>query len=201
MIRITQQKSAESARRCYSSADYCCEGRGIVGSWGGKGASRLGLNGTVDRISFRRLCDNLHPRSITPVTVRMRSKRTVGYHFIFSVSKSVSLLHAMSGDHAIVDAFRAAVDETMREMEGELRLLQLASGAEKNAMIDNAIGVTRCAEGGIESVQGERRHKKIARKDPRGERRYHDEPLPTIWQPVHTSRTGRVAWVAADGEC
>ena len=71
--------------------------------------------------SFRRLCDNLRPRSGTPVTVRMRSKRTVGYHFIFSVSKSISLLHAMSGDHAIVDAFRAVVDETMREMEGEMK--------------------------------------------------------------------------------
>ena len=121
MIRITQQKSAKAAKRCYLSADYYREGRGIVGSWGGKGASRLGLNGTVDKFSFRRLCDNLRPRSGTPVTVRMRSKRTVGYHFIFSVSKSVSLLHAMSGDHAIVDAFRAAVDETMCEMEGEMK--------------------------------------------------------------------------------
>jgi ABC-type lipoprotein export system ATPase subunit len=82
---------------------------------------------------------------------------------------------------------------------GEMRLLQLASGAEKNAMIDSAIGVTRCAEGAIENVQGERRQKKIAVKDPLGERRYHNEPLPTIWQPVHTSRPRRVAWVAADG--
>ena len=51
----------------------------------------------------------------------MRSKRTVGYHCTFSVSKSVSLLHAMSGDRAIVDAFCAAVDETMREMEAEMK--------------------------------------------------------------------------------
>lgn len=82
---------------------------------------------------------------------------------------------------------------------GELRQLQLASGAEKNAMIDDAIGVTQCAEGDIENVQGERRHKKIAIKDPLEERRYHNEPVPTIWQPVHRSRPGRVAWVAADG--
>ena len=82
---------------------------------------------------------------------------------------------------------------------GEMRLLQLASGAEKNAMIDSAIGVALCAEGEIENVQGERRHKKVAVTDPLGERRYHNEPLPTIWQPVHTSRPGHVAWVAADG--
>ncbi len=80
---------------------------------------------------------------------------------------------------------------------GEMRLLQLASGAEKNAMIDSAIGVTLCAEGDIETVQGERRFKKIAVKATLGERRQHNEPLPVIWQPVHSSR--HVAWVAADG--
>ena len=80
---------------------------------------------------------------------------------------------------------------------GEMRLLQLASGAEKDALIDSAIGVTLCAEGDIEIVQGERRYKKIAVKAQLGERRHHNEPLPTIWQPVHTRR--HVAWVAADG--
>ena len=76
-------------------------------------------------------------------------------------------------------------------------MLQLASGAEKNAMIDNAVGVTTCAAGDIETVQGERRHKKIAVKAALGERRQHNGPLPVIWQPVHSSR--HVAWVAADG--
>jgi conjugative relaxase-like TrwC/TraI family protein len=51
----------------------------------------------------------------------MRCERTVGYTFRFSVSKSVSLLYAISGDEAILDAFRAAVDESMREMEAEMK--------------------------------------------------------------------------------
>jgi ABC-type ATPase involved in cell division len=80
---------------------------------------------------------------------------------------------------------------------GEMRLWQLASGAEKNAMIDSVIGVTLCAEGDIETVQGERRHKKIAVNATLGERRQNNGPLPVIWQPVHASRN--VAWVAADG--
>jgi conjugative relaxase-like TrwC/TraI family protein len=75
----------------------------------------------VDRLSFDRLCDNLDPRTRTPVTVRTRSKRTVGYTFRFSVSKSVALLYGMSGDCAILDAFRAAAGESMREMEGEMK--------------------------------------------------------------------------------
>ena len=63
MLRITQQASAKDAKRYYATADYYSEGQELVGSWGGKGASRLGLEGTVDKFSFERLCDNLDPRT------------------------------------------------------------------------------------------------------------------------------------------
>src|SRR5580698_10455604 len=121
MIRITQQDSAKDAKRYYATADYYSEGQEIVGRWGGKGAARLGLEGTVDKYSFERLCDNLNPTTGEPLTVRTRSERTVGYDFTFSVPKSVSLLYAMSGDQDILGAFRVAVDETMREVEAEMK--------------------------------------------------------------------------------
>src|SRR5437762_10193634 len=116
MIRITQQNSGSAAKRYYSTADYYSEGQEIVGCWGGKGASRLGLSGTVDQFSFDLLCDNLDPRTGKPLTVRTRTERTVGYDFTFAVPKSVSVLYALSGDQDIMGAFRAAVDETMREI-------------------------------------------------------------------------------------
>ena len=121
MIRISQQDSAGSAKQYYAKADYYSEGQELVGSWGGKGASRLGLEGTVDKFSFERLCDNLDPRTGEPLTVRTRCERTVGYDFTFSVPKSVSLLYSMSGDQDILAAFRSAEDETMREMEAEMK--------------------------------------------------------------------------------
>ena len=121
MIRITQQDNATAAKSYYTKADYYSEGQELVGSWGGKGAARLGLEGTVDKSSFERLCDNLDPRTGEPLTVRTRSERTVGYDFTFSVPKSVSLLYALSGDQDILGAFRGAVDETMREMEAEMK--------------------------------------------------------------------------------
>lgn len=121
MIRITQQESAAGAKRYYATADYYSEGQEIVGAWGGKGAERLGLSGTVDKDAFEKLCDNLHPGTGEPLTVRTRSERTVGYDFTFSVPKSVSLLYALSGDQGIMDAFRGAVDETMREIEAEMK--------------------------------------------------------------------------------
>src|SRR3984957_20318458 len=115
MLRITQQDSSKDAKRYYASADYYSEGQEIVGLWGGKGAQRLGLERTVDKHSFDRHCDNLHPVSGQPLTVRTRSDRTVGYDSTFSVPKSVSLLYALTGDQDILGAFRAAVDETMRD--------------------------------------------------------------------------------------
>ena len=121
MIRVTQQDSAAAAKSYYSTADYYSEGQELVGSWGGKGASRLGLEGTVDKWSFERLCDNRNPTTGEPLTARTRTERRVGYDFTFSVPKSVSLLYAMSGDQGIMDAFRGAVAETMREIEGEMK--------------------------------------------------------------------------------
>ncbi len=121
MIRVTQQNCAKSAKSYYTTADYYNEGQELIGSWGGKAASQLGLEGMVDKFSFERLCDNLHPTTGKPLTVRTRADRTVGYDFTFSVPKSVSLLYAMSGDQDILGAFRGAVDETMREMEAEMK--------------------------------------------------------------------------------
>src|SRR5262245_55860831 len=121
MLRITQQDSSKDAKRYYAGADYYTEGQEIVGSWGGEGARRLGLWGVVDKLSFDRMCDNLDPGDGRRLTARTRSDRTVGYDFTFSVPKSVSLLYALTGDRQILDAFRATVDETMQDIESEMK--------------------------------------------------------------------------------
>jgi conjugative relaxase-like TrwC/TraI family protein len=139
MIRISQQQSATGAKRYYATADYYSEGQELVGFWGGKAADRLGLSGTVDKPSFECLCDNLDPRTGEPLTVRTRTERTVGYDFTFSVPKSVSLLYAMSGDEAILESFRAAVDETMREMETEMKTRIRKGGQDANRTTGNMV--------------------------------------------------------------
>src|SRR5882672_8827566 len=139
MIRVTQQNSGAAAKKYYATADYYSEGQEIVGSWSGKAASQLGLEGTVDKSSFEQLCDNVDPRTGKPLTVRTRSDRTVGYDFTFSVPKSVSLLYAMSGDEKILDAFRSAVDETMRDIESEMKTRVRKGGKDTDRATGNMV--------------------------------------------------------------
>ena len=139
MIRITQQDCASGAKRYYAGADYYTQGQELIGLWGGKGAAQLGLQGKVDKLSFDRLCDNLHPATGQQLTARTRSERTVGYDFTFSVPKSVSLLYGLTGDGEILSGFRAAVDETMREMEAEMKTRVRRKGQDKDRTTGNMV--------------------------------------------------------------
>ena len=121
MLRMTQQSSPDAAKRYYSAADYYAEGQELVGEWGGRGAARLGLAGTVDKAAFDRLCDNRRPDTGRRLTPRTKDGRTVGYDFTFDGPKSVSVLYALTGDAGILDAFRAAVTATMTEIEADVR--------------------------------------------------------------------------------
>jgi conjugative relaxase-like TrwC/TraI family protein len=139
MIRIAQQTSAEAAQRWYAPDDYYREGRGIVGCWGGKGALRLGLEGTVGKLAFGRLCYNRNPKTRGLVTARACARRTVGYDVKFSPPKSVSLLYGINGDGAILEAFRAAARETMREMESEMEARVRRGGANTDRTTGNMV--------------------------------------------------------------
>src|SRR5579883_2862910 len=139
MLRITQQSSADAAKQYYTSAgmDYYSEGVEKVGRWGGEGATLLGLEGDVSHREFNRLCDNRDPLTGEQLTSRTRDDRTVGYDFTFSVPKSVSLLYAMTEDKAVLDAFRDAVQETMRDIEAEMKVRVRKKGRNEERVTGN----------------------------------------------------------------
>ncbi|MEL7148618.1 MAG: relaxase domain-containing protein, partial [Bacteroidota bacterium] len=56
MLRITQNSSAKGAASYFDAnlgkADYYATGEHTIGSWGGKAAERLELNGEVSKKDF-----------------------------------------------------------------------------------------------------------------------------------------------------
>jgi conjugative relaxase-like TrwC/TraI family protein len=142
MLRIVESRSSAAAKSYYteglSREDYYREGSEIIGRWGGKGAVDLGLGGDVDRASFERLADNQTPEG-APLTVRTKDHRRVGYDFNFHAPKSLSLLYGHTGDERVLQAFRSAVDLTMREIESEMKTRVRRAGAQADRTTGNMV--------------------------------------------------------------
>jgi conjugative relaxase-like TrwC/TraI family protein len=143
MIRFHQSESASDAKRYYAKSDYYLEGgQETVGEWGGRAAELFGLTGRVDRLSFERLCDNLHPETGEQLTPRTRGDRTVGNDITFDCPKSVSVVYELTGDERIRDTFRMSVQETMRELEAEAKTRVRKGGADSDRTTENLVWST-----------------------------------------------------------
>lgn len=139
MLRIIESMSAGQAKSYFSTADYYREGQELVGQWRGEGAARLGLSGAIDSPVWDALCDNQHPGTGEKLTLRTKSQRRVGYDFNFHVPKSVSVLHALTQDDRLLDAFRDAVRETMTDMEAEMQTRVRKAGRNEDRTTGNMV--------------------------------------------------------------
>lgn len=143
MLRVIQSHTKAAKGYYASKAEYLAGGKQeLTGRWGGKGAALLGLSGEVDRQSADLLCDNVNPLTGMALTPRQKKNRTPGYDFNFHACKSVSLLFGLTGDPAILDAFRSAVDATMRDIEAEIKTRIRIGGRSE----DRTSGITVWAE-------------------------------------------------------
>lgn len=122
---MIQNQSPGQAKAYFSEAlakgDYYINDQELPGVWQGKLADRLGISGPTTKDSFFALCENRHPVTGDKLTPRMREDRRTGYDINFHCPKSVSILHALSGDDHILDAFRASVSETMLLIETDAK--------------------------------------------------------------------------------
>ncbi|GAB5476334.1 MAG: MobF family relaxase [Maribacter sp.] len=126
MIRMFQSQTAGHAKSYFrdalSKVDYYINDQELNGTFNGRIANKLGLEGAlVDKETFEKLCDNINPKdggSLTPRTVK---DRRVGYDISFHAPKSVSIVHVLSDDDKIMQAFKTSVHETMNEMELDMQ--------------------------------------------------------------------------------
>ena len=143
MLRIHTVTSASGAKKYYQASDYYSEGQETIGRPGGKLAGRLGLLEKPDRESFERLCDNLHPVTGEPLTLRTNDNRRVGYDFVFSGPKSFSIVEALAPEaerRRLWKAFDEAVMETMKEdIEPDMQTRVRKDGAFENRTTGNMV--------------------------------------------------------------
>ena len=150
MLRIICSEDATHAKNYYTSnlkyeADpnklgkYYGQEQEVIGEWQGKAAEHLGLTGKVDQTSFEALCDNRRPDGKERLTVRTSDHRRVGYDFNFNCPKSVSVVHALTGDDRVLGAFRESVSETMRQIESDMKTRVRVHGADEDRKTGNMV--------------------------------------------------------------
>ena len=140
MLRIHTITSAAAAKAYYTQAsDYYSEGSELVGEWGGKLAQRLGLSGTVDKESFERLVDGLHPVTGEQLKPRHKDEQRVGIDCVWSGPKSYSVLEAMTGDEDLRRVFQEAKHETQVEMEADVQTRVRRNGADEDRATGNML--------------------------------------------------------------
>jgi conjugative relaxase-like TrwC/TraI family protein len=154
MLLIYEITSAQQAKNYYaggivasplpSRQDYYSEGQEVAGVFSGKLAEELGLAGKpVDKTTFDRLCDNLHPTLNKPLTPRTNSQRRIAYDFTFSAPKSWSMVEAFAPDairQQMRQAFRESVQETVaRDIEPDMQSRVRAGGADHDITTGNIL--------------------------------------------------------------
>ncbi len=140
MLRVIASRNAkEYFAESLKREDYYSEGQEVSGDWNGMAAERLGLSGTVTTADFDSLCDNQKPGTNERLTQRNKSNRTVGYDFNFHCPKSVSVAYEFTQDERILGAFKMSVNQTMREIESEIKTRVRKNGADENRTTGNMI--------------------------------------------------------------
>jgi conjugative relaxase-like TrwC/TraI family protein len=140
MLRVTASRNAkEYFAQSLKREDYYSEGQEVSGDWHGMAAEKLGLSGAVIQADFDCLCDNKIPGTDERLTQRTKSNRTVGYDFNFHCPKSVSVAYEFTRDERILDAFKLSVNQTMREIESEIKTRVRKNGADENRTTGNMV--------------------------------------------------------------
>lgn len=142
VLRVIVQGNAAAAKSYYQGsgggvAEYYAEGQEQAGEWGGQAGKRLGLEGKVEKEEFDALCENRNPQTGERITARTKTVRRVGFDLNFHVPKSVSVVYGLTGDPAVLEAFKASVRETLADLETETRTRVRTGGKDETRTTGN----------------------------------------------------------------
>lgn len=119
MLSVANVRTAGGAANYFAADNYYTRADADrSGAWFGKGAEELGLSGAVDAKTFEAVL-----KGFLPDGGRVGSDNRVhraGTDLTFSMPKSWSLLALVGGDRRILDAYGAAVRETLAWAEKNL---------------------------------------------------------------------------------
>lgn len=123
MLTITRSHNSVAATDYFTNGlsheGYYLDGE-IKAVWSGKTAERLKLNGKeVEKNVFSNLVSNINPNTQKRLTVRNVQNRRAGFDLTFSAVKSVSILHALTGDKDILRAHQKAIQKAMQAVEAD----------------------------------------------------------------------------------
>lgn len=111
MLSVATIRSAKGAAGYFAADNYYTAGEAErSGEWFGKGAAALGLAGPVDQARFEALLNGVLPNGDR---VGVSGRHRAGIDLTFSLPKSWSLLALVGGDRRIIEAYAAAVRETL----------------------------------------------------------------------------------------
>lgn len=127
MLSVAKVSSSGGAANYYTQEDnYYFLGEKST-EWFGEGAKQLGLEGAVDKSTFKDVLEGYLPDgSDLSFFKNGKNVHRPGYDYTFSAPKSVSLLALIKNDKAVLEAHKSAVKKTMTEIES------LASTREMN---------------------------------------------------------------------
>lgn len=133
MIRMIPSTSSGHAKAYFKEAltpsDYYISDQELQGQIKGQLAVRIGVTGPATKEVFFALCENINPILGTSLTPKTRDNRITGYDINFHCPKSVSIIHALSKDEHILEAFERAVTDTMRDIESDSKTRVRKDGA------------------------------------------------------------------------
>ncbi|WP_202806401.1 MobF family relaxase [Fibrisoma limi] len=143
---MIQSRSASQAKEYFNDSlqrsDYYLDGQEHSGQFYGKVANRLGVAGEITKDVFHALCENINPVTGQSLTQRNVANRTVGYDINFHCPKSISVLHALSDDNHILEAFEASVAQTMLDIEADAKTRVRKQGKDEDRPTGELIWVS-----------------------------------------------------------